>query len=158
MFRRMARIKQQIPDEECIRILKEQKRGVLSVLGDDGYPYGVPLNHWYNEEDGCLYFHGGMQGHKIDALKKCDKVSFCVLDDGYRKEGDWALTFKSVIVFGKVRFVEDHAEALDICRKLSLKFLQDTAEIEAMIQRSGSRVLCFALVPEHMTGKQVHEA
>ncbi|MBO7516875.1 MAG: pyridoxamine 5'-phosphate oxidase family protein [Spirochaetia bacterium] len=158
MFRRMARIKQQIPDEECIRILKEQKRGVLSVFGDDGYPYGVPLNHWYNEEDGCLYFHGGMQGHKIDALKKCDKVSFCVLDDGYRKEGDWALTFKSVIVFGKVRFVEDHAEALDICRKLSLKFLQDTAEIEAMIQRSGSRVLCFALVPEHMTGKQVHEA
>ena len=158
MFRRMARIKQQIPDEECIRILKEQKRGVLSVFGDDGYPYGVPLNHWYNEEDGCLYFHGGMQGHKIDALKKCDKVSFCVLDDGYRKEGDWALTFKSVIVFGKVRFVEDHAEALDICRKLSLKFLQDTVEIEAMIQRSGSRVLCFALVPEHMTGKQVHEA
>ena len=158
MFRRMARIKQQIPDEECIRILKEQKRGVLSVLGDDGYPYGVPLNHWYNDEDGCLYFHGGMQGHKIDALKRCDKVSFCVLDDGYRKEGDWALTFKSVIVFGKVRFVEDHAEALDICRKLSLKFLQDTAEIEAMIQRSGSRVLCFALVPEHMTGKQVHEA
>ena len=158
MFRRMARIKQQIPDEECIRILKEQKRGVLSVFGDDGYPYGVPLNHWYNEEDGCLYFHGGMQGHKIDALKRCDKVSFCVLDDGYRKEGDWALTFKSVIVFGKVRFVEDHAEALDICRKLSLKFLQDTVEIEAMIQRSGSRVLCFALVPEHMTGKQVHEA
>ena len=158
MFRRMARIKQQIPDEECIRILKEQKRGVLSVLGDDGYPYGVPLNHWYNDEDGCLYFHGGMQGHKIDALKRCDKVSFCVLDDGYRKEGDWALTFKSVIVFGKVRFVEDHAEALDICRKLSLKFLKDTAEIEAMIQRSGSRVLCFALVPEHMTGKQVHEA
>ena len=158
MFRRMARIKQQIPDEECIRILKEQKRGVLSVLGDDGYPYGVPLNHWYNDEDGCLYFHGGMQGHKIDALKRCDKVSFCVLDDGYRKEGDWALTFKSVIVFGKVRFVEDHAEALDICRKLSLKVLQDTVEIEAMIQRSGSRVLCFALVPVHMTGKQVHEA
>ena len=158
MFRRMARIKQQIPDGECIRILKEQKRGVLSVLGDDGYPYGVPLNHWYNDEDGCIYFHGGMQGHKIDALKKCVKVSFCVLDDGYRKEGDWALTFKSVIVFGKVRFIEDHAEALDICRKLSLKFLQDTAEIEAMIQRSGARVLCFALVPEHMTGKQVHEA
>ena len=158
MFRRMARIKQQIPDGECIRILKEQKRGVLSVLGDDGYPYGVPLNHWYNVEDGCIYFHGGMQGHKIDALKKCVKVSFCVLDDGDRKEGDWALTFKSVIVFGKVRFIEDHAEALDICRKLSLKFLQDTAEIEAMIQRSGARVLCFALVPEHMTGKQVHEA
>ena len=158
MFRRMARIKQQIPDEECIRILKEQKRGVLSVLGDDGYPYGVPINHWYNDEDGCLYFHGGMYGHKIDALKACDKVSFTVLDDGYRKEGDWALTFKSVIVFGKVRFIENHQEALDICRKLSLKFIQDTKIIEEEIARSGAGVLCFTLVPEHITGKQVHEA
>lgn len=158
MFRRMARIKQQISEEECISILKRQKRGVLSVLGDDGYPYGVPINHWYNEEDGCLYFHGGMQGHKIDALKACSKVSFTVMDDGYHKEGDWALTFKSVIVFGKVRFIEDHQEALDICRKLSLKFIQDTKVIEEEIARAGFRVLCFALVPEHMTGKQVHEA
>lgn len=158
MFRRMARIKQQISEEECISILKRQKRGVLSVLGDNGYPYGVPINHWYNEEDGCLYFHGGMKGHKIDALKACNKVSFTVLDDGYHKEGDWALTFKSVIVFGKVRFIEDHQEALDICRKLSLKFIQDTKVIEEEIERAGFRVLCFALEPEHMTGKQVHEA
>ena len=51
MFREMRRFKQQIPNEECIEILKSEPRGVLSVLGDEGYPYGVPLDHWYSECD-----------------------------------------------------------------------------------------------------------
>ncbi|HAM68201.1 MAG TPA: 5-nitroimidazole antibiotic resistance protein, partial [Ruminococcus sp.] len=59
MFRKLARIKQQLDDAECIRILTEEKRGVLSVLGDDGYPYGMPLNHYYDPADGRLYFHSG---------------------------------------------------------------------------------------------------
>ena len=54
MFRKMLRFKQQIPEAECIKILKEEPRGVLSVLGDDDYPYGMPINHFYCEEDGKL--------------------------------------------------------------------------------------------------------
>ena len=69
MFREMLRYKQALSEEECIEILKKELRGVLSVLGDDGYPYGMPINHFYNEEDGKIYFHSGMQGHKIDAMK-----------------------------------------------------------------------------------------
>ena len=69
----MRRIKQQITREECIRILKEEPRGILSMLGDDGYPYGIPLNHWYCEEDGKIYFHGAKTGHKIDAITNYDK-------------------------------------------------------------------------------------
>ena len=80
MFRKMARIREQIPNEECIEILKTQLRGVLSVLGDDDYPYGFPINHYYCEEDGKLYFHGGKVGHKIDAIRRHDKASFCVYD------------------------------------------------------------------------------
>ena len=54
MFRKMRRFKQEISQEECIRVLKEQPRGVLSIIGEDGYPYGVPLDHWYDEKDaGC---------------------------------------------------------------------------------------------------------
>ena len=75
--------KQQISEEECIRILSSEKRGVLSMMGEDGYPYGIPLNHWYNPEDGKLYFHGAKTGHKIDAIKANDKVSYCVYDAGY---------------------------------------------------------------------------
>lgn len=52
MFREMTRIRQQLAESECIEILKNEKRGVLSVLGDDGYPYGMPMNHYYCEEDG----------------------------------------------------------------------------------------------------------
>ena len=90
MFRGMRRFKQQISTEECIQILKEQPRGVLSVLGDDDYPYGIPLDHWYCEENGKLYFHCAKTGHKLDAVRKHDKVSYCVYDQGFRKEGDWA--------------------------------------------------------------------
>ena len=68
MFRMMRRIKQQLPDEEAMEVLKYAKRGVLSVIGDEGWPYGVWLNPHYRESDGCIYFHGAKEGHKIDAL------------------------------------------------------------------------------------------
>ncbi len=158
MFRDLVRKNRKIAEEECIAILREEKRGVLAVLGDEGYPYAVPINHWYSEEDGHLYFHSGKTGHKIDAIRNCDKASFCVYDRGYRKEGDWALNIKSVIVFGRVKIVEDHARAIEITRKLSYKFTDDTAYIEREIENSGPGVLVFELIPEHMTGKLVNES
>ena len=78
MFRKMRRFKQELSHEECVEVLKTQPRGVLSVLGEDGYPYGLPMTHWYNEVDGKIYFHCAGEGHKIDAIRACDKVSFCV--------------------------------------------------------------------------------
>ena len=82
MFREMRHFKQQISEEECIRILKEQPRGILSMIGDNGYPYGIPLDHWYSEKDNRLYFHCAKTGHKLDAIAACDKVSYCVMDKG----------------------------------------------------------------------------
>ena len=79
MFREMIRKNKALPEEECIRILTEEKRGVLSVNGDGGYPYGTPMNHFYNAEDGKLYFHcGKQQGHRLDALAQDGRASFCV--------------------------------------------------------------------------------
>ena len=85
MFRKMRRANQALSREECISILKKELRGVLSVLGEDDYPYGIPMNHYYCEEDGKLYFHSGMKGHKIDAIKRNDKTSFCVYDQEYHE-------------------------------------------------------------------------
>ncbi len=158
MFREMMRQKQQIPQGECIEILKTELRGVLSVAGDDGYPYGMPMNHWYCEEDGHIYFHSGRAGHRTDAMKVCDKASFCVYDRGFRKEGDWVLNIRSVIVFGRLRIVEDPARVMEIARKLSYKFTSDEEYIEQEIRSAGSRTLCFELIPEHMTGKLVKES
>lgn len=158
MFRELTRVKQKLSSEESIRILQEQPRGVLSVLGDDGYPYGLPIDHWYNEEDGCIYFHSSKRGHKIDAIRRCDKASFCVYDQGYREDGDWALNIKSVIVFGRIEIVEDHAQAIEMTRRLSYKYTQDTEYIESEIQKFGKGVLCFKLTPEHITGKTTKES
>ena len=158
MFRKMTRFKQAIPEEECIEILKKEPRGVLSVLGDDDYPYGMPLNHYYCEEDGKLYFHSGMTGHKIDAIRRHPKASFCVWDEGFRKEGDWALNIKSVIVFGKVEIIEDREKVYDIARQLSRKFTDDEAYIEREVEHAGPKTLMFALTPEYMTGKLVNES
>ena len=157
MFRDIQRIRQKLDREECISVLKGAKRGVLSVIGDDGYPYGLPINHYYDEETGKLYFHSGKTGHKIDALRACEKASFCVMDEGEKMEGEWWLTFRSVVVFGRVSFVEDYDEAIEISRKLSCRFTDDEAYIEREIVQSGPAVLVFSLTPEHMTGKLVRE-
>lgn len=158
MFRKMRRIKQQLDTAECMEVLKSQPRGVLSILGEDGYPYGIPIDYWYCEEDNRIYFHGAKEGHKIDAIKECDKVSFCVYDEGYRKEGEWALNIKSVIIFGRIHLVEEQEKAFTICRNLCLKFTDDEEYIQKEIESAGKRVQCLELVPEHMTGKLVNES
>lgn len=157
MFREIVRKKQALTSEESKEILKNELRGVLSVIGDDGYPYGVPINYYFCEENGHIYFHSGKTGHKIDAIMGCDKVSFCVYDSGYRNEGDWALNIKSVIVFGKIRAVENFDEAMEICRKLSYKFTSDSGYIEKEVADHGERTLCLELLPEHITGKKIKE-
>ena len=155
MFRNVTRIKQILSNEECIDILQKQLRGILSVQGDNGYPYGMPLNHFYNEEDGKLYFHSGKFGHKVDAILRDPKASFCVCDEGTRENGNWYLTFRSVIVFGKIELIEDREKIYDIARRLSHKFTDDKDYIEHEVENSGPGTLMFALVPEHITGKRV---
>ena len=130
MFRDLTRKKQLLSPEECIEILKTQTRGVLSVNGDNGYPYAMPMNHFYNEADGCVYFHTGRYGHRTDALKKDGRVCLCVYDRGYRKEGEWALNIRSVIAFGRAEIISEYENVVDICRNLSLKYTSDTAYIE----------------------------
>ncbi len=158
MFPELRRKKQQLPPEECLELLKTAKRGVLSVLGEDGYPYGAPINHWYCEADGKLYFHGGRLGHKIDAMRRCDKVSFCVFEpDGSPEEDGW-LRFRSVVVFGRVAFIEDPERVVEICRQLSYRFTADESYIEEEIRNFAANTLCFALLPEHICGKRVKES
>ena len=158
MFRPMRRIKQQLPDEEALEVLKSAKRGVLSVTGDDNWPYGVWLNPYYREADGRIYFHGAKEGHKVDALRKDSRASFTVIDEGVKDEGGWAYTFRSVVVFGRIEFVENHSFALELCRELARRFNPSEEEIEKEIQMHGARVQMMALIPEHITGKRIHEA
>ena len=158
VFREIARKKQELPVDKVIEVLDAEKRGVLSVIGDNGYPYGLPINYWYNKENGYLYFHSGKKGHKIDAMTANNKVSFCVYDSGYRNAGEWALNICSVIVFGKMHVVENYEESMEVCKKLSLKYTPDIEYIESEIQKFGNATLCYELRPEHITGKIVNES
>ena len=156
MFRPLRRIKQQLTNAECVKILKDEPRGVLSVLGDDDYPYALPMNFYYDESENRIYFHSGKSGHKMDAIEKHDKVSLCVYDKGFHKDGHWSLNIRSVIVFGRIRQIENWSA--DTIRALSLKYTQDTDYIEKEIETSSKNTAVLALEIEHMTGKLVNEA
>lgn len=157
MFPELTRKKQALTQEDCIAVLRSAPRGVLSVNGADGYPYGMPMNHWYNPADGKIYFHGGKYGHKIDAIRKSPKASFCVLDEGTPSAEGWWLTFRSVIVFGEIELIEDYDRIIEISRQLSYRFTKDEQYIAHEIEVSGPGTLCFALVPQHICGKRVNE-
>ncbi len=158
MFREVARKKQILTSEQINKILNTEKRGVLSVCGDNGYPYGLPINFWYNEENGCVYFHSGKKGHKNDAVASDNKVSFCVYDEGYRNDGEWSLNISSVIIFGRMHIVEDKEQSAEIFRRLSLKFTSDIEYIDSEIEKFAKYTLCYELQPEHITGKTVNES
>ncbi len=158
MFRELARKQKQLSHSDCVEVLKTETRGVLSVHGDDGYPYGMPMNHFYNEADGAIYFHCGKNGHRTDSLNRCDKVSFCTFDKGYRKDGEWALNVKSVIVFGRIEMIDDADIIADITAKLSRKFTSDEEYIAKEIKAFGAKTLLLKLVPEHICGKLVNES
>ena len=155
MFRPMRRIKQQIPEEACVELLKTAPRGTLAVLGDDDYPYAVPLDFVY--ENGRLYFHCAREGHKLDAVRKSDKASFCVLGEGTQNPGEWWYYFTSVICFGRVRVVDDEAEAREKLRLLGEKYMPSREEVAAELAKNAARAAVLEFTIEHMTGKRVQE-
>ena len=130
MFREMRRFKQQITTEECKKVLKEEKRAAFSVIGDDGYPYTIPINIYYDEADNIIYFHGAKEGHKVDAMNRCDKVCLTVWNQGFKKEGHWEWNPTSVVVFGKVKLVTEKNIFEDRLRKLAAKYYPNIDEIE----------------------------
>lgn len=155
-FRMMRRYKQQVENTLCQKILQTAPRGVLAVLGDDDYPYAVPINFYYDAVKNSIYFHTAKEGHKVDAFRRHPKVSFCVYDEGYVPEGDFALTITSVISFGMIRELTDLNERYETARRLGAK-LYPSQEILAQSLKALDRMLAWELKIEHMTGKKITE-
>ncbi len=155
MFRKMRRFKQQLSDEECLEILKTAKRGVLAVLGDEGYPYTVPMDFVY--EDGKIYFHCAKEGHKLDAIRREPKCSFCVLSEGIPEPDSWWYHFSSVIAFGKIAVLDDPEAIYQQFLRLGRKYMPTEEEILEDIRKNGPRAYMLEMTIEHMTGKRVKE-
>lgn len=157
MFRKMRRIKNEISLEEAKALLRQNKRAAFSVIGDEGYPYTVPIDFYYDEAENRIYFHSAKAGHKIDAIKANDKVCFTSWDDGWRKEGDWAYYVSSCVVFGRAVLITDRALTEEKLRAFALKYYPTAEEAEAELQKDIGGVQLVAIDIEHISGKRVHE-
>ena len=150
----MRRFKQELGREECEKLLAEAKSGVLALSGDMGYPYAVPVNHVY--KDGKIYFHCAVSGHKIDAIKRNDKVSFCVVAKDEVLPKERATSYLSVMVFGRAKIIEDEEELRRISRLIGNKFSPDYPEdCEEEINDTIARgtLCCVEITAEHISGK-----
>ncbi len=156
MWRKMRRSRQELSLVESKAILREQTNGVLALQGDDGYPYAVPLSYAY--EDGVLYFHSAVSGHKIDAIHRGEKASFCVVAQDDIVPEKFTTYFKSVIVFGKVQILTQEDEILHAMKVLSLKYSADfMADFDAEYSSSKKALTVFTLTAQHISGKQAKE-
>ena len=157
MFREMRRKKQALSEKDCAAVLNRGTSGVLALLGEEGYPYAVPLSYVYDGEK--LYFHSAKSGHKLDAVRSNPKASFCVIDQDQIIPEEYTTYFRSVIAFGTVRIVEEEEEKRSAIEKLALKYApEDTAENRRnAIDREWAPLCMLEMRIEHLTGKGARE-
>ena len=156
MFRKMRRFKQELSAAEAREILERGSYGVLACAGDDGYPYAVPLNYVLDGRN--IYFHCAVEGHKIDALRRCEKVSFCVVSRDQVVPEELTTYFASAIAFGRARIVEDAAEKRAALTRLGLKYEPGMEDhVREHVDGSFARTALIAIEIEHLTGKQAIE-
>ena len=157
MFREMRRKKQLLSPEETAAVLREGTSGVLALCGDDGYPYAVPLSYVYDGDK--LYFHSARAGHKLEAIRRCPKASFCVIDQDRIVPQEYTTYFRSVIAFGAIRELEEDGEKRAAIEKLARKYTpDDTPEgLDAAIRRDWAPLCMLEMTIDHMTGKEAIE-
>ena len=156
MFREMRRKAQQLPHQEAERILVEGTSGVLALLGDDGYPYAVPMSYVYNPP--YLYFHSAACGHKVDAVKRCGKASFCVVEQDEIHPETLTTHYRSAIAFGQIRLLEDDGQKREALRQIAQRYAPAFMENAAReIEESLDHTHLIALKIEHLTGKEAKE-
>ena len=155
-FREMRRKRQQLSEEESISILKKATAGTLALLGDNDYPYAVPISYVY--ADGRLYFHSALSGHKVDAIRKCDKASFCVIEQDDVQPKKYTTFFRSVIAFGRIHIIEDEQAKLKMARLLGNRYNpNDDESLQKELEQGLSRMLMIRFDIEHLTGKEAIE-
>ena len=157
MFPEMRRKRQQLSREEAEAVLTRGTSGVLAVAGADGYPYAVPLSYVY--QNGKLWFHCAKSGHKLDAIRREDKASFCVIDQDQVAPEEYTTYFRSAIAFGRVRILEDAGEIQAAIDLLARRYAPgDSREHrQAAIRREAGAMYMLELTVEHLTGKEAKE-
>lgn len=154
-FRKMRRFKQQLSEAETMAIVKNAKTAILGVNGDGGYPYTVPINFVYDNNK--IYFHGAKAGHKLDAIKKDNKVSLCIVDKDDIVKEELTTYFRSVIIFGTAKVLETDEEIFQAAEIFGLKYNEDKEAVDKEIKREWNALCCVEISIEHITGKEAIE-
>ena len=157
MFRPMRRHGQQLTEAESRAILERGSSGVLAVLGDGDYPYAVPLSYVCCGD--TLYFHCAKAGHKLDAVRRHDKASFCVIGQDQVVPAEYTTYFRSVVAFGRVREVTGTEEFQRAICLLADKYAPQESDVrrDRAIEKEVPALCILALEIEHLTGKEAME-
>ena len=157
MFRTIRKKKNELNKNATEDLLQSSRRGVLAVNGDDGYPYAILVNYVYDREAQKIYFHGARAGHKVDALKACDKVCFTVYGNETIKEEAWAPFLQSTVVFGRCHLLEAGERATALLKQFAMKYYPNEQLVDEEIARAGKAAQLFEIEIEHLSGKEVQE-
>lgn len=156
-FRPLRRTKNAIPDDEAKALLLTEKRGTFAVIGDGEYPFAIPVDYYYDKDNEKIYFHGAKSGHKVDALKRNNKVCFTVYGNETYEENDWAPYLSSVVVYGRCNLIEDDELTHKHIKSLGMKYYPSEAEVDAEIARDIKTAQLYEISIEHICGKRIHE-
>lgn len=153
MYREMRRRDRAITDEKAREILEHGEYGMLSTVGGDGQPYGVPLSYIVRDND--IYFHCANTGQKVDNMAHESRVSFAVV--GHTQpvyENNFTTLFESTVVFGTASKVEEETEKTEALMLLAKKYLPDhIAQAPADIAKAIDITAVYRIHIEHLTGK-----
>ena len=157
MFRKMRRCQQALSQEEIEDVLYRGSSGVLALSGDDDYPYAVPISYVYDGEK--LFFHCAKSGHKLDAIQRKAKASFCVIDQDQIVPEAYTAYYRSVIAFGKIQVMKDERAMRAAIEKLAVKYAPaDTADHRsAAIHREWQSLCMLEMSIDSITGKEAVE-
>jgi nitroimidazol reductase NimA-like FMN-containing flavoprotein (pyridoxamine 5'-phosphate oxidase superfamily) len=150
--RAVRRQDREIDEQEARKILLKGQFGVLSTVGPDGDPYGVPISYVYR--DGEIYIHSAPEGRKVENLSPGARASFCVVGDTEVQPEMFSTRYESAIAACEVRelFDQDKTRALEwLIEKFSADFQKEGAEY---IVSSQHLTRVFALRVCHLTGKR----
>lgn len=157
LFRAIKKKKSIINTDDMDLILKNARRGVIAVNGDNGYPYAIPINYLYDSSAQKIYFHGARTGHKVDSILACDKVCFVVYGNEIIKEEAWAPFMQSVVVFGRCHLLENSSETMMLLKRFAMKYYPNEQLVDDEIARAGKATQLFEIEIEHLSGKEVQE-
>ena len=151
MFRESRKPEKTLSESEMKEILATAEYGVLSTVGEDGYPYGIPVNFVYDGK--ALYFHGAKEGHKVDNLRFSNKVAFTVVVDTQVLPKEFNTKFRSVIVFGKAMIATDE-ERSKVFELILEKYAQtNIVNGHKYVAHSGHEADIYKIQIEHASAK-----